>query len=139
MLISPGLGKTLQSLTFLSYLVHERQLPGPHLIIVPFAVCQNWRNEIKRWTKDISFCTIRGMRAERIETINEDRCYFADYNFVLTTFETIVSDQGLPSCALLSDSAARVALSHTRSNASTLSPSLICGRAHYVSIRLVSP
>ena len=35
-----GLGKTLQTLTFLSYLVHVRRLPGPHLVVVPLAVCQ---------------------------------------------------------------------------------------------------
>lgn len=40
-----GLGKTIQTLSFLATL-KARGLPGPHLIVTPLAVLQNWHNEV---------------------------------------------------------------------------------------------
>ena len=37
-----GLGKTLQSISFIAYMVHVRRLPGPHLVVVPLSVLFNW-------------------------------------------------------------------------------------------------
>ena len=37
-----GLGKTLQSISFIAYMVHVRKLPGPHLVVVPLSVLFNW-------------------------------------------------------------------------------------------------
>ena len=44
-----GLGKTLQTIAFLAYLTLERQISGPHLIVVPLSVLPNWMAEFKRW------------------------------------------------------------------------------------------
>eukprot|EP00961_Rhodomonas_salina_P041332 556575-Rhodomonas_salina.1 len=41
-----GLGKTLQTIAFLCAL-KEAGLQGPHLVVTPLAVLQNWHNEIK--------------------------------------------------------------------------------------------
>ena len=38
-----GLGKTIQTLSFLAALKHEG-VPGPHLVVTPLAVLQNWAN-----------------------------------------------------------------------------------------------
>ena len=45
-----GLGKTLQTLTFLSYLKKMRGAVGPSLVVAPLAVFQNWANECKAFT-----------------------------------------------------------------------------------------
>ena len=40
-------------------------LPGPHLVVTPLAVLQNWANELKRFTPDLSFVKIHGSASER--------------------------------------------------------------------------
>lgn len=42
-----GLGKTVQTLGFLSYLVNKG-LKGPYLVVGPLSVLKNWENEAKR-------------------------------------------------------------------------------------------
>ena len=33
-------------------------LPGPHLVVTPLAVLQNWANELKRFTPSLSFVKV---------------------------------------------------------------------------------
>ena len=54
-----GLGKTIQTLSFLSAL-KAANLPGPHLVVTPLAVLQNWANEMKRFTPGLSFVKVHG-------------------------------------------------------------------------------
>lgn len=44
-----GLGKTLQTISFLGYLKHERGINGPHLVVCPCGVVNNWMNELRKW------------------------------------------------------------------------------------------
>jgi SWI/SNF-related matrix-associated actin-dependent regulator of chromatin subfamily A member 5 len=44
-----GLGKTLQTISLLAALKDERGINGPHLIIAPMGVIENWMSEIRRW------------------------------------------------------------------------------------------
>lgn len=37
-----GLGKTLQTISFLSYLKGERDVAGPSLVVVPLSVVSSW-------------------------------------------------------------------------------------------------
>jgi SWI/SNF-related matrix-associated actin-dependent regulator of chromatin subfamily A member 5 len=43
-------GKTLQTISYISYLTTELKIPGPHLIVVPLSVLFNWILEFR------SFC-----------------------------------------------------------------------------------
>jgi len=55
-----GLGKTLQTLSFLAAL-KDAGLPGPHLVVTPLAVVQNWANELRRFTPQVyAFAVFRG-------------------------------------------------------------------------------
>jgi SWI/SNF-related matrix-associated actin-dependent regulator of chromatin subfamily A member 5 len=54
-----GLGKTIQTLSFLSAL-KAAGLPGPHLVVTPLAVLQNWHNEIKKFTPGLTVAKIQG-------------------------------------------------------------------------------
>ena len=40
-----GLGKTLQTVSFLAYFKNYRDMPGPHLIVVPKSTLQTWARE----------------------------------------------------------------------------------------------
>lgn len=44
-----GLGKTIQTISFLNYLFHEHQLYGPFLLVVPLSTLTSWQREIHLW------------------------------------------------------------------------------------------
>ena len=44
-----GLGKTLQTISFISYLTFERKVTGPSLVVVPLSVVSSWMLEFSRW------------------------------------------------------------------------------------------
>ncbi|TMX05678.1 hypothetical protein EJD97_011045 [Solanum chilense] len=44
-----GLGKTIQAITYLTLLKHLEDDPGPHLIVCPASVLENWERELKKW------------------------------------------------------------------------------------------
>lgn len=46
-----GLGKTLQVLSFMSWGL-DNQWPGPHLVVAPVALLENWRKEARRFFGD---------------------------------------------------------------------------------------
>jgi len=61
-----GLGKTLQTVSFLAYLKHYRDMPGPHLIVVPKSTLQNWAREFERWAPDFDVVVLTGTKEERV-------------------------------------------------------------------------
>ncbi|KAL3918383.1 MAG: hypothetical protein SGPRY_006042, partial [Prymnesium sp.] len=77
-----GLGKTLQTLTFLSYLKKMRGAVGPSLVVAPLAVYQNWANECKSFTPELTFFKLHGSAQAR--TIHTGRC---ERNAVATLHE----------------------------------------------------
>lgn len=44
-----GLGKTIQSLTFINA-VYEYGIRGPFLVIAPLSTIPNWQREFEAWT-----------------------------------------------------------------------------------------
>ena len=60
-----GLGKTIQTIALLAHLACERELWGPHLIIVPTSVMLNWEMEIKKWCPAFKVLTYYGSQKER--------------------------------------------------------------------------
>lgn len=49
-----GLGKTIQTISFLSYLFHQHQLYGPFLIVVPLSTLTSWQREFEIWAPEIN-------------------------------------------------------------------------------------
>ena len=84
--ISQGLGKTLQTISFLAYLKHYRKVEGPHLVVVPKSTLQNWAREFERWTPDITTVVLTGTREERAELIGS-RIIPQDFNILITSYE----------------------------------------------------
>jgi SWI/SNF-related matrix-associated actin-dependent regulator of chromatin subfamily A member 5 len=87
-----GLGKTLQSISILVYMMEFRNANGPHLIVVPKTTLSNWMNELARWAPSINAVKFHGDKATREDIVStilepgkrdEDR----DWHVVVTTYE----------------------------------------------------
>ncbi|XP_074309031.1 protein CHROMATIN REMODELING 19 [Silene latifolia] len=44
-----GLGKTIQAITYLTLLDYLENDPGPHLVVCPASVLENWQRELTKW------------------------------------------------------------------------------------------
>ncbi|KAM0950223.1 putative DNA helicase chromatin remodeling SNF2 family [Dioscorea sansibarensis] len=55
-----GLGKTVQAVTYLTLLEHLHNDPGPHLIVCPASLLENWERELKRWCPLFSVILFHG-------------------------------------------------------------------------------
>jgi DNA helicase INO80 len=44
-----GLGKTVQSIGFLSHLAEEKDIWGPFLIVAPVSTLHNWQQEFRKF------------------------------------------------------------------------------------------
>ena len=44
-----GLGKTVQTISFLGYLYKEMLVSYPFLVVVPLSTVSNWEREFKKW------------------------------------------------------------------------------------------
>ncbi|KAF8328287.1 P-loop containing nucleoside triphosphate hydrolase protein [Amanita rubescens] len=62
-----GLGKTLQTISFLAHPKHYRGISGLHLIIVLESTRQNWKREFERWTPDFNVVILTGTKEERAD------------------------------------------------------------------------
>jgi E1A-binding protein p400 len=60
-----GLGKTVMTIALLAHLACDRQLWGPHLIIVPSSTVMNWELELKKWCPALKVVTYIGTPKER--------------------------------------------------------------------------
>ncbi len=49
-----GLGKTIEMIAFLSYLMNHCQLYGPFLLVVPLSTIVTWQREFTLWAKEIN-------------------------------------------------------------------------------------
>lgn len=61
-----GLGKTLQTISFLGYLKFHKGIAGPHLIVVPKSTLQNWAREVDKWVPGFQTIVLQGTKEERV-------------------------------------------------------------------------
>ncbi|KAF8879544.1 SNF2 family N-terminal domain-containing protein [Gymnopilus junonius] len=87
-----GLGKTLQTISFLAYLKHYREIPGPHLIVVPKSTLQNWAREFAQWTPDFSIITLTGSKDERASIISTSLIP-VNFDVCITSYEICLIEQ----------------------------------------------
>ena len=74
-----GLGKTLQTIAFLSHL-KENNVHAPYLIIGPLSTVSNWVNEIKRFAPTFNVTLFHGTKDERMD-IKAELCGLNDVSF----------------------------------------------------------
>lgn len=80
-----GLGKTCQVIAFLAHL-YERNIKGPHLVVVPSSTIENWLREFQKFCPTLSvmpYYAGQKERAEIREMIEENR---DSINVVITTY-----------------------------------------------------
>lgn len=88
-----GLGKTLQTISFLAYLKQYKDISGPHLVVVPKSTLQNWAREFANWTPDFNIVTLTGSKDERAEII-ASRLIPQDFEVCITSYEMCLIEQG---------------------------------------------
>lgn len=80
-----GLGKTCQVIAFLAHL-YEKDIKGPHLIVVPSSTIENWLREFQKFCPTLSvmpYYAGQNERAEIREMIEDNR---DSINVVITTY-----------------------------------------------------
>jgi SWI/SNF-related matrix-associated actin-dependent regulator of chromatin subfamily A member 5 len=88
-----GLGKTIQTISFIATLKEKLHLPGPHLVITPLSVLQNWANELARFCPTLTYKKIYGAAKEREQILNKEEVYSGSFDIYLTTYETIICEE----------------------------------------------
>jgi SWI/SNF-related matrix-associated actin-dependent regulator 1 of chromatin subfamily A len=80
-----GLGKTAQVIALLAHLKATGE-PGPHLVIVPSSVLDNWMREFSVFAPDLVVVSYYGSQGERHEIRNELRSMEGNLDVVVTTY-----------------------------------------------------
>jgi chromodomain-helicase-DNA-binding protein 1 len=90
-----GLGKTVQSVAFLSWLFHTQQQYGPFLVVVPLSTIGAWQQQFAHWAPDMNVICYMGSAKSR-EVIREFEfgpLKALRFNVLLTTYEFILKDR----------------------------------------------
>ncbi|CAO1622803.1 unnamed protein product [Sympodiomycopsis kandeliae] len=89
-----GLGKTVQSVAFMSYLVHSMHQYGPFLVVVPLSTLPAWLEQFETWAPDLNVVSYTGNTDARA-TIREFEFgppRKLKFNALVTTYEYILKD-----------------------------------------------
>lgn len=87
-----GLGKTLQTISFLGYLKHIRDIPGPHLVVVPKSTLNNWLSEFTKWIPDFDAFVFHGDKETRAKLIKE-RLSPKKFEICITSYEICMMEK----------------------------------------------
>ena len=91
-----GLGKTVQTIGFLSHLRHKGVL-GPYLVLGPLSTLPNWVNEFKRFCPDFPVVLYHGNKQERAEIrmrqLPTSTPIKPEFPVIVTSFEIVMADR----------------------------------------------
>eukprot|EP00493_Phyllostaurus_siculus_P026999 UN27345 len=94
-----GLGKTIQSLSFIEHLCRNNNIIGPYLIVAPLSTLSHWENEIRQWTtlNVLLYHDVGGNKGR--QRIRELEFFYKNvekrickFNVLLTSYETCLTD-----------------------------------------------
>ncbi|KAE8226142.1 hypothetical protein CF319_g1232 [Tilletia indica] len=80
-----GLGKTVQVISFFAH-IKALGIPGPHLVVVPSSVLENWMREFRTFAPDLIILKYYGNQRER-EDLRIDLRDSNDFDVMLTTYD----------------------------------------------------
>jgi ATP-dependent helicase STH1/SNF2 len=83
-----GLGKTIQTLALITYLIEKKDINGPFLVIVPLSTITNWQSEFNRWAPSVKTIVLKGAPATRKVLLDQIK-RVGEWQVVLTTYEYI--------------------------------------------------
>ncbi|KAG8553692.1 hypothetical protein GDO81_003515 [Engystomops pustulosus] len=89
-----GLGKTLQTIALLGYLKHYRNIPGPHMVLVPKSTLHNWMNEFKRWVPTLRAVCLIGDKDARAAFIR-DVMMPGEWDVCVTSYEMVIREKSV--------------------------------------------
>ena len=87
-----GLGKTIQTIALFQYLIENKDVSGPFLVVVPLSTLSNWMVEFKKWAPKIKVVVYKGPPAHRKQIV-ANVLYSRKFNVLLTTYEYIMKDK----------------------------------------------
>merc|ERR1711997_104841 len=88
-----GLGKTIQTLALLTYLMEKKKNMGPYLVIVPLSTLSNWILEAQKWAPTMSTVAYKGSPQLRRNLQAQLRAN--KFNTLVTTYEYIIKDKAV--------------------------------------------
>ena len=106
-----GLGKTIQTIMFLASTKHILGVSGPHLVVTPLAVLQNWSNgniiiiinisifiiiiiiEFFKFAPSLTIKKLHGNNTERRSLFNNDDVINGKFDVYLTTYDVLISEE----------------------------------------------
>ncbi|KAJ5692570.1 ATP-dependent helicase fft2 [Penicillium macrosclerotiorum] len=80
-----GLGKTCQVIAFLAHL-YEKDIRGPHLVVVPASTIENWLREFKKFCPTLTVMPYYANQNERAEIREQIEDNPDSINVVITTY-----------------------------------------------------
>ena len=86
-----GLGKTIQTISLVTFLIEVKKQRGPYLVIVPLSTMTNWSGEFAKWAPDVNMIAYKGNPTQRRALQNEIR--MGQFQVLLTTYEYIIKDR----------------------------------------------
>ncbi|XP_072361711.1 probable global transcription activator SNF2L1 isoform X1 [Scyliorhinus torazame] len=89
-----GLGKTLQTIALLGYLKHYRNIPGPHMVLVPKSTLHNWIKEFKRWVPSLRAVCLIGDKDQRAAFIR-DIMMPGEWDVCVTSYEMVIKEKSV--------------------------------------------
>lgn len=86
--ISTVQGKTLQTISFLSWLKEHEGIRGPSLVICPLSVLSSWCSEMTKWAPSMKFFRLHASNTdEQLAQKHELSTNATAYDVILTTYE----------------------------------------------------
>lgn len=93
-----GLGKTVQTISFLERLVEDYNVFGPFLVVVPLSTLPNWAKEFQKWAPRMNVIMYCGNGASR-KVIQQYEFHGQSnkikFNVLLTTYEIVMKDKSV--------------------------------------------
>ncbi|KAG7314349.1 hypothetical protein KOW79_021652 [Hemibagrus wyckioides] len=89
-----GLGKTLQTIALLGYLKHYRNIPGPHMVLVPKSTLHNWMSEFKHWVPSLRAVCLIGDKDARAAFIR-DVMMPGEWDVCVTSYEMVIREKSV--------------------------------------------
>lgn len=86
-----GLGKTIQTISLIAFLIETKKQRGPYLVIVPLTTMTNWCAEFAKWAPGVRTIAYKGNPAQRRALQGELRV--GQFQVLLTTYEFIIRDR----------------------------------------------
>ena len=88
-----GLGKTIQTISLITFLIETKKQNGPFLVIVPLSTMPNWILEFEKWAPAVKMISYKGTPTQRKNSQWEIRQ--GGFQVLLTTYEYIIKDRPL--------------------------------------------